>query len=237
MKPQKPLVYDTYESIAEAYAAAIETKTYNAHLDRPSLFALLPEDLQGKCVLDAGCGPGFYSEQLLSQGAEVIAIDASPKMIELTQKRLGDRVRALTANLEEPLAFLPDESVDLIVSGLVMHYLRDWSFTLSEFYRVLRAPGYLAFSTGDPACEYVLFPGNSYHEIELVHDRWENPAVEMTFYRRPFSAIVNPLIEAGFRIARVQESLPTEAFRLSDPAGYEKVSRHPTFLCIRAEKA
>jgi 2-polyprenyl-3-methyl-5-hydroxy-6-metoxy-1,4-benzoquinol methylase len=47
--------------------------------------SLLP-DVNSRRVLDAGCGPGFYSEWLIEHGAEVVAVDAGLKMIELAKK-------------------------------------------------------------------------------------------------------------------------------------------------------
>ncbi|MEO1528258.1 MAG: methyltransferase domain-containing protein, partial [Planctomycetota bacterium] len=45
-------------------------------------------DVTGLRVLDAGCGPGFLTRDLLAAGANrVFAIDVSPLMIDLAQKR------------------------------------------------------------------------------------------------------------------------------------------------------
>ncbi len=51
-------------------------------------------------VLDAACGAGVYSEWLLSHGAEVIALDASPKMIELAKQRVGEALRCAAGRFE-----------------------------------------------------------------------------------------------------------------------------------------
>jgi 2-polyprenyl-3-methyl-5-hydroxy-6-metoxy-1,4-benzoquinol methylase len=50
--------------------------------------SLLP-DVTGRHVLDAGCGAGWYSEQLAGRGARVIAIDRSARMVAITKKRLA----------------------------------------------------------------------------------------------------------------------------------------------------
>ena len=46
------------------------------------MLALLP-DVSGKRVLDAGCGPGHYAEELVNRGASVVACDVTPAMVEL----------------------------------------------------------------------------------------------------------------------------------------------------------
>ena len=103
-KEKKPIAFDAYEAFADRYAVRIDTAPYNAYLERPATLSLLP-DVKGKHVLDAGCGPGLYSEILLNRGAIVTAIDVSPKMIEFTKQRLGDRATIRLANLEKPLTF------------------------------------------------------------------------------------------------------------------------------------
>ncbi len=85
--PPEPIAQQAYDLLAEAYAAQVATKLHNAYYERPATLSLLP-DVQGKRVLDAGCGPGIYSELLLDRGAEVVALDANATMIRLAQQRL-----------------------------------------------------------------------------------------------------------------------------------------------------
>src|SRR5882724_1654146 len=113
-----PIALDEYELLAASYAAKIDTKAHNAFYDRPAIISLLPP-LQGKRVLDAGCGPGAYSEWLINQGAQVVGIDASPAMIELANRRLAGRAQLHQADLGQPLSFLQKASFDIIVSALV----------------------------------------------------------------------------------------------------------------------
>jgi len=48
---------------------------------RAAMLAMLPQDLQGWRVLDAGCGAGMFSVELARRGADVTAIDLSPEMV------------------------------------------------------------------------------------------------------------------------------------------------------------
>ncbi len=54
----------TYDSFAAAFDAHAATSAYNAHYDRPALVDLLG-DVDGLRVLDAGCGSGLYTHELL----------------------------------------------------------------------------------------------------------------------------------------------------------------------------
>src|SRR5262249_17940372 len=58
---------------------------------RETLMGWLPQDLTGSRILDAGCGTGALSIELAKRGADVLAIDLSPTLIDLARKRrLGE---------------------------------------------------------------------------------------------------------------------------------------------------
>jgi magnesium-protoporphyrin O-methyltransferase len=54
---------------------------------RATLLQWLPLDLHGARVLDAGCGTGVLAQALAERGAEVVAVDLSPTLIELAKQR------------------------------------------------------------------------------------------------------------------------------------------------------
>jgi len=54
---------------------------------RETLLGYLPHDLTGQRVLDAGCGTGALAVEAASRGAEVVAIDISPTLVELARER------------------------------------------------------------------------------------------------------------------------------------------------------
>jgi magnesium-protoporphyrin O-methyltransferase len=65
-------------------------KTVRAGRDRmrETLLSWLPEDLYGRRILDAGCGTGALAVELVKRGAEVVAIDLSPTLVQLARERL-----------------------------------------------------------------------------------------------------------------------------------------------------
>lgn len=233
---KKFIAYDAYEKLADAYAERIDTKPHNAYLEKPATLSLIP-DVKGKRVLDAGCGPGAYSEWLVSQGADVIAIDASPRMVEHARERLGDSVEVRLHDLRNPLYFLGDGSVDTVLASLVMDYIEDWTPVFREFRRVLKNDGVLVFSVGHPSIDYVLKNGvEDYFKVERVDMWWTGFGVRvlMPSYRRPLESMTNALYEAGFLIERIIEPRPTSEYKEADPQGYEEVSKRPSFICIKA---
>lgn len=59
---------------------------------RALMLAQLPDDLRGARVLDAGCGTGAMAVELAERGADVLAVDISPSLIEIAEKRRPARV-------------------------------------------------------------------------------------------------------------------------------------------------
>jgi SAM-dependent methyltransferase len=222
----------SYDSIADAYAAGIDAAPYNALYERPAMLSLLPE-VAGARVLDAGCGAGWYTEQLLARGAHVTAIDESAALVRHTRQRVGDAADVRVHDLSQPLSCAEDASFDGIVSALVLHYLRDWSAPLAEFRRILKPGGWLLFSTHHPAADAALFHPDRYLDVEPVEDWWEWVGA-VHFFRRPLCEIINPLADAGFAIERLVEPIPTDAFRQAKPESYERILRQPNFLIIQA---
>jgi len=54
---------------------------------RGVLLDQLPADLHGKRVLDAGCGTGAAAVELALRGAQVVAVDISPQLVDIARKR------------------------------------------------------------------------------------------------------------------------------------------------------
>jgi len=57
---------------------------------RATLLSWLPADLQGRRILDAGCGTGALAIEAARRGAEVVAIDLSPTLVALARERLPE---------------------------------------------------------------------------------------------------------------------------------------------------
>jgi SAM-dependent methyltransferase len=234
----KPIAHDTYEAIADSYAELAPTKDYNAYYDRPAILSLLG-DLRGLNVLDAGCGPGIYTQLLLQRSARVTGIDISEKMLFHARRRNADKARFIKANLEQPLVDLMDGEFDGIVSPLAIAYVRDLSALFREFSRVLKPNGWVVFSTEHPFFAYDFFKIDNYFETRPVSCVWSgfnDTQIEMHSYYHSLGCICDALTANGYCIERVLEAKPTPEFRKQDPEGYERRLRFPSFIHFRARK-
>jgi len=231
------LSHDVYndKSFAKSYAEKIEYNAHNALYERPATLSLLP-DVNGKTVLDAGCGPGAYTEWLVEKGAKVTAIDYSDEMLTHVRNRVGNNVRVMNVNMNKEMSFFNDEEFDVIVSSMVLHYIRDWRHVFNEFNRILKAEGELVFSIHHPFMEFALHPEGSYYDTQLIEDEWPAFNVKMKYYRRPLSHVFGILKETDFRFSELLEPKPIEECRELYPDSYETLSTKPWFICFKAIK-
>lgn len=239
----KTIGQESYENFAAHYAARRDTKAHNAYYEQPAMLSLLPP-VAGLRILDAGCGPGVYTEWLVQQGAaSVVAVDVTPQMLEIAQKRMGEsgrgRVEFYQADLGLPLTFAHEAEFDLILCPLVLDYIEDWSAVFREFRRVLKSGGVFVYSAGHPQADFRYSPNGNYFQTELFEMLWnwqgQGPFL-IKSYRRPLQAMLNPMLEAGLRLDRILEPLPTAEFQQQDPEDYEKLLREPGFILVRGRK-
>jgi ubiquinone/menaquinone biosynthesis C-methylase UbiE len=203
-------------------------------LERPALQSLVPADLGGRTVLDAGCGSGALAEWLLENGADVIGIDLSPAMVDEAQRRCKGRGRFLVADMAEPLPLEP-QSVDGITCSLALHYLEDWGMALTSFAKVLRVGGWAVLSLDHPSGPPLPSQHGGYFDTELVSDTWKKADVEVTqwFWRRPLSAVIGAFADHGFVVERLVEPQPTEQALARFPDELAKAVGVPWFIVYR----
>lgn len=99
----------------------------------------------GRTWLDAGCGSGVLSRELAARGADVIAMDGSPAMLEEARRgaaRPHEHIRYQLIDSIERLP-LPDGAVDGVLCSSVLEYVEKPAAALAEFHRVLRPGGIL----------------------------------------------------------------------------------------------
>ena len=243
---EKPMGEKNYEQFADRYAAKVETKPHNAYLAQPAMLSMLP-DVNELDVLDAGCGSGHYSERFLDAGARVVAMDVTPRFVEIAQARLGDRAVVHQQDINQPFTFADDAMFDVVFCNLVLDYVEDWQPVFAEFSRVMRAGGWVLFSCGHPQSDFLyvqrdgvrLFGEPNYFEVQAFEGYWGgfgDPPPLIKGYRRSFEDMFNTILDNGFTLEQFIETRPTLDYKAADPEGYEKYMRHPTFVCMRIKK-
>lgn len=234
---QNPIAEETYNQHGENYSAMAADNIYNAMYERPAILNLLP-DLQGLRVLDAGCGSGFHSEWMVERGAQITVVDVSETMLALAKQRLGDRVTFHQHDLAKPLTFLADQSQDIVLSSMSIHYILDLQALFMEYARVLAENGRFIFSTGHSVAEHHYFQREDYFVTELIDDEWQlnGSSMPVKYYVRPLSAITTALAQAGFWIENIVEPQPLVEAEERFPDRYEFLAKNPWFIIFQTRK-
>jgi len=96
-------------------------------------------DIQGKKVLDIGCGKGRFLKILKEQGAIVWGIDTSRKLLEIAKKISGAKLSVASAT---NLPF-NDETFDYLLCIEVLQHIPDTKEAIAEMARVVKKDGYI----------------------------------------------------------------------------------------------
>lgn len=219
---------------AAEYAEHAEHGAFNALYDRPAVLGLLG-DVTGKRVLDAGCGPGLYAEELVRRGTSVVGFDESPEMVRLARHRLGDAAEFRVQDLGQRIDWASEGSFDLAVMALVIHHVDDRVGALREICRVLRPLGRLVISTHHPMADWRR-RGGSYFDAEVIEETWQR-SWQVRYWRQPLTQTCAEFAAAGFWIERLVEPLPVPEMALAYPQDHAKLLDEPGFVTFKLVKA
>jgi ubiquinone/menaquinone biosynthesis C-methylase UbiE len=233
--PDSDRTASEYDAMAAEYHRHNASGSANSYYERPATIELLG-DVHDKRVLEIGCGSGPLTEWLVHNGAEVVALDVSAAMLEIAHSRVGDRAELHHHDLAEPMTFMEDTSVDLVVASLVFHYLRDWVAPLRELHRILRPTGSLVMSIHHPSWDWRNHCPEDYFAFLQVSEVWVEPHA-VTFWRRPLAAVTDALSEAGFLIDRLVEARPSPELEKRDPSAFQELTTGPYFMHLRLRPA
>ncbi len=168
---------------------------------RETLLGWLPHDLRGERILDAGCGPGELTGDLVRRGAEVVGIDVSEKLIDLACDRLRDDVEAGRARFA--VGDMLDPSLgefDRVVSmDVLIHYtLDDAVAALSELSGRTRRQLVFTFAPRTPFLAAMHAAGKLFPRSD------RSPAIEPVAHARLAEALEAAAALENWQLGRTQ---------------------------------
>lgn len=197
--------------------------------------------VEGKRVLELGCGAGANAVALARAGARVIAVDTDPRNLDDSRDRAeqaGVRIETHRGPLAE-LAFVRADTVDAAVSTYGLATVADPDRVFRQVHRVLRTDRPFVFSLPHPAF-VMLDPAGG--EPVLRRAWWDTSPVTWAGSDGPgepdrpvtVGTLVSALGRAGFGVDAVVE--PAAEREAAGPAWSDAMRWVPPTLIVRARK-
>jgi 2-polyprenyl-3-methyl-5-hydroxy-6-metoxy-1,4-benzoquinol methylase len=143
----------------------------------------------GMNVLELGCGTGYFTRELALSGADVIAIDVSPDLLEIARANCSaSNVRFQIRNAYA-LSY-PDAMFDSVVGSSVLHHL-EIEAAVREIYRVLKPGGTMYFTEPNMLNPQIALQKN----VPWIKRKLGDSPDETAFFRWPLRRLLE---QTGF---------------------------------------
>lgn len=200
--------------------------------------------LQGKNVLDLGCGYGWHCKYSVEKGAaQVLGIDLSHKMIEEAKRRnMERRIEYRVCAIEE--YEYPDNMWDFVISNLALHYIEDIVQIFQKVHRTLKPNGVFLFNIEHPVFTsgvgqdwiYSKEGKPQYWPIDNYFMQGERKTqflgCDVVKQHHTITQILMGLLKNGFDIEVVEEAEPPK--EMMNIPGMENELRRPMMLLVKA---
>ena len=246
-KETKTAMYNEYDNdnfFREYAKMSRSTEGLKAAGEWHQLEPLFPP-LEGKCVLDLGCGYGWHCGFSVEKGAErVLGIDLSRKMLEEARRRNPDRrIEYRLCSIEE--YEYPENNWDFVISNLALHYIGNLERVFRKVYGTLKPGGIFLFNIEHPVFtagvgQDWIYAGDG-KPLYWPVDNYFMPGERNTRFlgcdvvkqHHTLTQITMGLLENGFEIAAMEEAVPPE--EMMHIPGMEQELRRPMMLLVKAK--
>jgi SAM-dependent methyltransferase len=194
-----------------------DVAVYGPDIATETEFRLLG-NLNGKRVLELGCGGAQSSIAFAKQGAIAIGVDYSAEQLAYARRlceREGVRVELRHGDLAD-LAFVRAESIDVVFSSYAFGYVEDLNRVFRQVHRVLKQNAPLVFSLPHPAyamiddeSEQPLLVRRSYFDRSPIDFEWNE--IGFTAYPHTVADLYMGLLRSGYRVDAIVEPEPTSS--------------------------
>ena len=145
-------------------------------------------------VLELGCGAGYFTQELARSGADIVAIDVSPELLEMARGNCSaPNVQYEIENAYE-LSY-GDAVFDSVVGSSVLHHL-EIEKALRDIYRVLKPAGTIFFTEPNMLNPQIAIQKN----IPWIKRKLGDSPDETAFFRWPLRRLLE---QTGYRDIRI----------------------------------
>jgi 2-polyprenyl-3-methyl-5-hydroxy-6-metoxy-1,4-benzoquinol methylase len=206
------------------------------YLLNPAIFALLGE-VQGRTILDAGCGQGYLARLLASRGAHVTGVEPSAAFFRYTMEREAHERRGITYVQADLSTWNPPHAAfDAVIANMVFMDIVDWQSALRACVAALKGGGTLIFSLTHPCFEErgAAWKGKGFVAVaNYFEERVEAQDVGFAIHR-PLSTYLNAVADLGCVLRKVIE--PQLDAAIAAQLDAERYARVPGYIVICAMK-
>jgi len=250
-----------YDKYADKYAERLKKKelfSYNTHIEIPNMLNCLG-NIKNKIILDLGCGFGDQAQRYTKRGAKkVFGFDISKKLVKIANERKIPNTEFKVGNLNSKLKY-NNNSFDVVVASLSIHYVKNINQLFSEIQRVLKPKGIFCFSIPNPVLssgirkfntsnyDFVYITGiikeknkkkKLYGDYFTENDRKQEfgPKQFVTIQHRTYQCYIRLLINSTFDIIDYIDCKPIPSSKKLNPSEFERCMKIPTFCIFKVKK-
>jgi len=148
----------------------------------------------GMTVLELGCGAGYFTQELVRSGADIVAIDVSPELLAIA--KTNHSAPNVRYQLENAYEMTYDDAVfDSVVGSSVLHHL-EIEKALRDVYRVLKPAGTIFFTEPNMLNPQIAIQKN----IPWIKRKLGDSPDETAFFRWPLGRLLE---QTGYRDIRI----------------------------------
>jgi SAM-dependent methyltransferase len=236
----------TYDEIAEWYDAWLGSGPLDEDPFFPTVEGLLG-DVTRQRILDLACGQGRVTRHLADQGASVVGVDLSARLLDMARAHEASKPRGIDYRQVDArtLAGFDQTSFDGVLCFMALMDIADLGPTLESVARVLRPGGWFVFAILHPCYNtprsgeldssdgLVRTVGSYFVERHWRSDARIGPPGKVGAYHRTLSTYINGLIGVTLRIERIAEPVASGPRAERRPIWTEV----PAALIVRSSKA
>jgi len=247
-----------WDDMAKAYEDFTEdADSYSYAIEWPCIREMLPQ-LSNKRVLDLGCGTGRFSFLFEKENPlSVLGVDISESMLSIAREKAksrGSEVKFIQADISKPDMYI-NKKFDFIFSSTTFHYIKDIKGLFCNIFGALDNNGVCIVSLMHPVytAQYPVdkngeFPSDDEWVVRYLDKSkraYVQPWIEFndnienflsTSYHHTVSDYFNAIIDAGFRIERVEEPYPPESWKQKFSNRYNAFIETPSFMVLKLTK-
>lgn len=247
-----------WDKMSMAYENFTEDEnSYSYTIEWPCIKKMLP-CLQGKKILDLGCGTGRFDFLFEEENpACILGIDISEQMLRIAKEKSGIRqskVEFMKGDISNFNKYIAGK-YDFIFSSTTIHYINDLNGLFRNIYNALDEEGICIISMMHPiyTAQYPIdkngeFPSDDEWIVRYLDKRnrayiqpWieYNESIENSLsssYHYTFGDYINAIISAGLKIERVEEPYPPEKWKQNNNDRYNSFIETPSYMIIRLSR-